>query len=912
MITTDEDLKSVRLKIADSLLTALTLFGPLAFLASIYRATLIGWQPVMFLQMALLLAIFLMAFLRHRLNLAFKAGGIIGMMLAIAISGVIQFGLLSPAIVFWIATPCIAAMLFGKRSAIRVLIFSIAILSGIGGYVISVGAPPSFDLSIYMTAPQAWGNVVFTTIMVTGALLFSLDVYTRSLIDALAAARTNEAKLLKQTRKLDQFLSVLEDNEAFKVAILNALPSHIAVLDHQGIIIAVNRAWWQFALENGIEPHKPAPNTGIGASYLDVCQNSAGAGAQDGWSAYHGIKAVMDGQLPYFSMEYPCHSSKGSRWFTMMVNPLENVDPGGVVIAHTDVTQLKHTDEQLRIAAVAFESQESMIITDAHTVILKVNQAFTETTGYTAEQVIGQTPRILKSGRHDASFYRAMWDSINRYGRWQGEIWDRHKDGEICPKWLTISAVTDTHGVITHYIGAHLDITARKQAEKRIHQLAFFDALTGLPNRTLLLDRFHQALAASSRSGGYGSLLLIDLDHFKTLNDTYGHDLGDQLLKQVAQRLNACVYEDGTVARWSGDEFVVVPASLSRHDKDAAAQAEGMSEKILAALSQPYLLNDMALYSASSIGVALFSGHTATLNELIKQADLAMRQSKEAGGNRCSFFDPAMESVIRERTELEKDLRQALNDKQFLLHYQAQIMGDGRLTGAEVLVRWLHPRRGMVSPAQFIPLSEETGLILPLGHWVLETACIQLAQWAQSDRAHLTVAVNVSIQQFRQPDFVDQVLAILKSTGANPWRLKLELTESLLADHVEELIEKMLMLKARGVSFSLDDFGTGYSSLMYLKRLPLDQLKIDQSFIRDLLTDPNDAVIAQTIVALAQSLDISVIAEGVETAAQRDMLARFGCHAYQGYFFSRPLPLDQFEQFVQDSLLVSSIQPSCD
>jgi diguanylate cyclase (GGDEF)-like protein/PAS domain S-box-containing protein len=561
-----------------------------------------------------------------------------------------------------------------------------------------------------------------------------------------------------------------------------------------------------------------------------------------------------------------------------------------------DITDGKLTEIELRIAAAAFESQEAMMVTDADNVILRVNRAFVEVTGYTPAEVVGRTPRLLQSGRHDANFYREMWETIIRTGAWQGEVWDRRKDGTVYPKWLTISAVKDNRGTVTHYIGSHYDITERKIAEEKIKQLAFFDQLTGLPNRTLLQDRLKQTMAASSRSDSYGALLFIDLDNFKTLNDTLGHDKGDLLLKQVAQRLTLCVREGDTVAHLSGDEFVVVLAGLNTDGASAAADIETIAEKILASLNQTYLLADVMHHSTASIGITLFKGDPISIDELMKQADLAMYKSKEAGRNTWHFFDPGMESAVKERAALEDDLRLALREQQFVLHYQAQVVGKGRPTGAEVLVRWQHPQRGMVLPGEFIPLAEDTGLILPLGEWVLDAACRQLALWAtEPELKHLTLAVNVSAHQFGQIDFVDQVLTVLKNTGANPQSLKLELTESLLVDNVQDIIEKMFALKAKGVGFSLDDFGTGYSSLSYLKRLPLDQLKIDQSFVRDILVDPNDAAIARTIVALAESLGLGVIAEGVETETQRDFLARSGCHAFQGYLYSKPVPLDKFE-----------------
>lgn len=599
-------------------------------------------------------------------------------------------------------------------------------------------------------------------------------------------------------------------------------------------------------------------------------------------------------------LEFRCVRKDGSVfWLSASWVPIQDAKGvfTGFRTSGRDVTDRKQAEAELRIAAVAFDSLEGMMMTDASSVILRVNKAFTEITGYTAEEAVGQTPRLIQSGRHGEDFYRAMWDDIRRTGGWQGEVWNRRKSGEVYPQLLSISVVKDADGTVTHYIAAHHDISERKNAEERIKELAFFDQLTGLANRTLLLDRAVQTMAASSRDGSFGALMFIDLDNFKMLNDTLGHDMGDVLLKQVAQRLNTCVRDGDTVARLGGDEFVVKLAGLGTVAGEAAVSAETVADKILTALNQTYQLGSVAYHSTPSIGVTLFKGQSVAIEELMKQADLAMYRAKAASRNTVRFFDPAMESVMMVRAALERDLRQALEEHQFVLHYQAQVAGDYHLTGAEVLVRWQHPQRGMVWPDDFIPATEETGLILPLGHWVLQTACTQLTIWAaRPETADLTVAVNVSAQQFRQPDFVAQVLAVLAATGANPQRLKLELTESLLVSNVEDVIEKMVALKAKGVGFSLDDFGTGFSSLSYLKRLPLDQLKIDKSFVRDVLTDPNDAAIAKTIIALAQSLALGVIAEGVETSAQRDFLAQAGCQAYQGYFFSRPVPLEDFEQ----------------
>ena len=460
------------------------------------------------------------------------------------------------------------------------------------------------------------------------------------------------------------------------------------------------------------------------------------------------------------------------------------------------------------------------------------------------------------------------------------------------------------NGVALGAVATFLDITERKLAEKKVHQLAFYDALTNLPNRRLLLDRLSQALAVSDRNARFGALMFLDLDHFKALNDSKGHDVGDLLLIEVAQRLQRCVRDGDSVARLGGDEFVVVLEMLSGNVDEAVLQAELVGEKIRAALNLPFQLNQFEHQTTPSIGIVLFQGHQETIDNLLKYADIAMYQAKSAGRNVIRFYDPKMQAALEARIELESELRLALEKQQFRLYYQIHVDSLRRPMGAEVLLRWIHPERGLVSPLDFIPLSEETGLIVPIGLWVMQTACTQLKLWQQdSSTRDLTLAVNVSARQFRQPDFVAQVQRILLESGAKPSHLKLELTESLVLVNVEETISKMREIKLLGVTFSMDDFGTGYSSLQYLKRLPLDQIKIDQSFVRDITTDPNYAAIVQTVIAMSEAMGLNVIAEGVETEAQLEFLDLRGCHAFQGYLFSKPVPLEQFEV-----LLASQIQ----
>ncbi|MDD5708733.1 MAG: diguanylate cyclase, partial [Kiritimatiellae bacterium] len=450
----------------------------------------------------------------------------------------------------------------------------------------------------------------------------------------------------------------------------------------------------------------------------------------------------------------------GHRWLDTHAVPLRNSlgQITALLSLTRDVTASRQADVELRIAATAFESQEGIFVTDAAGVVLKVNRAFTKITGYSAEEAVGRPSNLTKSGRHDAAFIAAMRESVERTGSWQGEFWNRRKNGELFPEWLTITAVKNGNGEISHYVSTLTDITGRKAAEDEIRHLAFYDPLTRLPNRRLLLDRLQQALASSARSGREGALLFIDLDNFKDLNDTLGHDIGDLLLQQVALRLVTCVREGDTVARLGGDEFVVMLEDLSENIREAASQTETVGEKILATLNQTYQLAGHEHHSTPSIGATLFVNHEKTVDELLKRADLAMYQAKAAGRNTLRFFDPEMQAVVTARTVLEEDLRAGLQTRQFLLYYQVQVDAAGRLLGAETLVRWQHPQRGLVSPAEFIPLAEDTGLILPLGLWVLETACAQLVAWAgQPNRTHLTLAVNVSARQFHHADFVEQV-----------------------------------------------------------------------------------------------------------------------------------------------------------
>lgn len=598
-----------------------------------------------------------------------------------------------------------------------------------------------------------------------------------------------------------------------------------------------------------------------------------------------------------------CRRGGDTLWVIQSGRPLnpDAVLDSPSIWVYTDITGRKEAEAELGIAAAAFDSQEGMLVTDASCQILRVNKAFSEMTGFFSEEVIGKTPWFLQSHLEDNATYAAIWESARQTGSWQGEILDHHKSGATIPKWLTISAVIGRDGVVTNYVATQTDMSERKQAEEKIRHLAFFDHLTNLPNRTLLLDRLNQALVASERNGKYGAVLFLDLDHFKTLNDTVGHDHGDVLLKQVADILSRNVRQGDTVARLGGDEFVIVLEDLDADALLAARDVEVLAYKLLRALKQDYRLPKTTFHTSASIGGTLFLGALGVVDELLKQADLAMYKSKEAGRNTFTFFDPSMAARLLARTSIDADLRQAIQEDQFQLYYQPQVEGQtGRIVGAEVLIRWRHPTRGMVLPGDFIQSAEESGLILLIGHWVLETACRQLAVWAnQALKKDLTLAVNVSVQQFKQPDFTEQVLAVIDATGANPYRLKLELTESLFAENIDDIIGKMFALKAKGVGFSLDDFGTGYSSLAYLSRLPLDQLKIDRSFVSDIDFSENNIVICAATIKLAHSLGMAVVAEGVESESQQYFLTTVHhCDFLQGYLYGKPQPLEVFDRLL--------------
>jgi diguanylate cyclase (GGDEF)-like protein/PAS domain S-box-containing protein len=560
-----------------------------------------------------------------------------------------------------------------------------------------------------------------------------------------------------------------------------------------------------------------------------------------------------------------------------------------------DLTNIKMAEQELKLAATTFESHSGIIITDSRKNILRVNPAMELMTGYSADEMIGKNPKMLQSDIQNASFYKKMWEQVNDTGCWQGELWNKRKDNSLYAEFLTITAVKDKVGNVSHYVGTSYDITERKSAEEKIEQLAYYDELTDLANRRLLLDRLNHEISVALRYQTFGSLLYLDLDRFKNLNDALGHPVGDELLRQVAQRLKEMVRSEDTVCRLGGDEFVVMLPAGNAELSKATVEASSVADKVRDRLSEAFDLHGYKYYLHTSIGIVVFPEADESPDDILKHADSALYQAKAEGRNTSRFYKPEMQASADARLHLEKDIRHALENNELVLDYQPQVGLDGSITGAEALLRWHHPQRGIILPNQFIPLAEETGLILDIGNWVLKTAIEQVSQWHEMGvcPGSSSLAVNVSPRQFHQANFVEYILELIESTGVAAGCIELEITESLLMDSMVDVVDKLLQLRGHGISIAIDDFGTGYSSLSYLKSLPLDKLKIDQSFVRDLTTDSNDAAIVDTIIAMSKHLGLSVIAEGVETRDQLDFLKSKGCEIFQGYYFSKAVSAQQ-------------------
>lgn len=700
----------------------------------------------------------------------------------------------------------------------------------------------------------------------------------------IVLAMLRQGMLLKEHALLKTVTRNLEESEQQKHQILSTLPDLIWLKDADGVYRMCNPALARFF---GV------PDTEIvGKTDFDFFEpEQARLFRQMDQSA-------VDAGRPSQNEEWVNTAGGDTILVETIKTPL--CDRSGKLIGvlgiARDITEREHASRQLALLGFALDHvKEAAYMADEQGYFHYVNREACRVLDHTCDALMTMQVIDVDNVITQPEQWQALWDQLKDIKTLIFESHHKARDGTVFP--VEINANYFEFSGQPYVLGLVRDITERKQVEQQIRDLAYFDVLTQLPNRRLLMDRLGHALATSDRSQSYGALMILDLDHFKTLNDTQGHDVGDRLLVEVSQRLAANVRQQDSVCRLGGDEFVVLLEGLGADEAHAASQAEAIAEKVRFALNQPYALDvsGMKFHSTTSIGLALFRGQGASSEMLMKQADVALYQAKDGGRNLVRFFNPAMQAAIDSRMVMEAALRQAVDKGEFRLHYQPQVDQDGSLIGAEALLRWLPANPGMVYPAEFIPLAEETGLILPIGKWVLDTACAQIKIWERDPRTRaLQMSVNVSARQFHQPDFVETVQQSLTSSGIDPSRLKLELTESVVLDNVDAVIRQMQQLNALGVSFCLDDFGTGYSSLSYLKRLPLDQVKIDQSFVRDVTVDPNDAAIVRAIMALSRSLGLQVIAEGVETQAQRDFLLENECRAYQGLLFCRPIPIDEW------------------
>jgi diguanylate cyclase (GGDEF)-like protein/PAS domain S-box-containing protein len=690
------------------------------------------------------------------------------------------------------------------------------------------------------------------------------------------------------TRYREAYIVERERTESLRIEseVLESISDCFIALDSEFRLVYLNdAACSEFAAERRSILKKPVSNAipGFFSATMLAALRSACSGAST---------AVFEAQ------------NIKNEWYEMRCFP----QPGRMSVYFRNITESVRSRHQLEAAhdrlrqqsELLDKAQDAIFVQDMESRILYWNQGAERLFGWTAAEVKGQ--RVADLFQASADDVRHAFSLVLENGEWTGELAKKKKTGTDLIVESRCTLVRCEDGTPHSILAINTDITDRKSSDARIHNLAFHDVLTGLPNRALLRERLERALAPRPGTQSLGALLLIDLDDFKTLNDTSGHDIGDYLLQEVALRLKLCIRDGDTAARLGGDEFVVMLEGLGTDAGAALAETKSVGERIVRAFREPYVLQHQEYEGTASIGATMFQGTADTADELLKRADLAMYRAKARGRNNLCFFNPAMESAAALRVSLLADLKKAVQNGEFELEYQPQVDSYGRVTGCEALLRWRHPLRGLVPPSEFIPLAEADGLIVDLGYWVLETACAQLAAWARRPAlSELSIGINVSIRQFLDARFVQRTERALRESGANPRLLELEITESFMMERVDEVMAKMSALKAHGIGFSMDDFGTGYSSLSQLKRLPLDQLKIDQSFVRDLPADAMDASIVRTIITLARSLNLAVIAEGVETHEQREFLQEQGCHAYQGYYFSPALPPSEFEAFAGEN-----------
>lgn len=705
-------------------------------------------------------------------------------------------------------------------------------------------------------------------------LWFFLELYN----DDVKRLRISQIALKQRSNELQRTQQRLSD-------IIEHSPSAIAIQDTRSHFILANRQFKQLFDLGDTDISGKAINEILPESISEMELAQQRQVLDEGITTSHEeTLPLRDGPRTFISSRFPLFGSNNRIY--------------GMGCIFTDISERKSMEERLRLAQKVIENtSEAVVITDPGGIIVEINNAYTQITGYEREEVIGLNPRFSQSGHHDKQFYQAMWSQLADEGYWSGEIWDRRKDGEAFPKWLTINAIYNDDDSVSHYVGIFTDISEKKDTEKKLKNLAFYDPLTGLPNRVFFLERLNEALITSQRHRNRTALLFIDLDRFKDVNDTLGHNAGDELIIQASRRIRRCLRQSDTVARLGGDEFTVILTEISNE-----ASIAYIAQQIIEQLCEPFMIYGTEVYIGASVGISVYPDDSDSSETLLKNADTAMYHAKDNGRGNFQFYRDEMNARMLRRVTLERNLRHALENDEFVLHYQPRYsLPEAKIIGMEALVRWNHPKEGLVPPSEFIPLAEETNLIIPLGEWVLHTACAQAKAWEHEGLGSYRMAVNLSSRQFQQLDLIQQVRNALQHCHMDPTLLELEITESIVMKNPEEVASLLAAIRRLGVHISIDDFGTGYSSLAYLKKFPINALKIDRSFVNDLPDDNDDVAIVESIIGMTRSLGIEVVAEGVETPEQVEFLQSRGCKEVQGYYFSKPLPPKEMSELLRKS-----------
>ncbi|MBT3205803.1 MAG: EAL domain-containing protein [Gammaproteobacteria bacterium] len=673
-------------------------------------------------------------------------------------------------------------------------------------------------------------------------------------------------------------------------ALLESTSDQIALIDQQGTILMINNAWINFAFENNSVLEM---EDWIGMDYLSICSTAKPPSNEGAMEAYNGLVSVLSDESNIFEYEYPCHSQTEERWFMLRAVPLK-IKGGGALISHTNITDFKQIQRELNLAASAFQAADAITITDAKGNIQRVNSAFTEITGYTLQEVVGKNPRILQSGRHDADFYREMWKNIAEKGGWEGELWNRRKNGHIYPEFCRIHAVLDGLGQVVNYVASFSDITRQKQAEQKAYSLSFYDPLTQLPNKNLLLENLKESLKALYSSNRCGALIVVSINNFKMFNQSFGHLFGNELILESAKRIQNLLHSEAILSRSSGSKFGIMISTSTIAKDDLKQNIIDFSNRLLDAIKAPLLVNGEVINLTSSAGIYLYpQDKNETVNDVYQRSEIAAQFAKRSPTHDIVFYHNDMLQKSKHEITLQSELNQAIKENQFVLYYQPQVNKEHCIMGYEALIRWNHPQHGLLPPGAFIEVAEATGQIIEIGNWVLKTACEKIKSLQQTMTPPITLAVNVSSLQFSQDNFIETVQSIIHKSGIDPAWLKLEITESLAMLNNMDAVEKMNTIKSLQVGWAMDDFGTGFSSLSYLKNLPFDVLKIDRSFVSDCHKNTQNQAIIRAIVSMAHNLDLEVIAEGVEQPQEVDFLNSVNCDFYQGYLFGKPAELKE-------------------